>query len=181
MAALGALAGLTAGVSEVISTVATVAGTAVTAAGTIAAGKSAKRAADYEAAQLDIRAKEEQAAAQREAEQLRRRKEVALSTLTANAAASGFTATDPTALQIADDIENYGTMQEQMAMYGGQSRRVGTEAQAEGRRYEGRAALSGAKSKAMGTILGGVTTLADRYALRGRPQASGAASPYRYG
>lgn len=159
----------------VISTLATLGGTVMGAAGTIAAGKDAKRQAEYEAAQLDIKAKEEQAASQREAEQYRRKKELALSSITNKAAGSGFTATDPTALAIADEVAQYGTVQEQMAMYGGTSRRAGLEAQAEASRMEGAAKQRASKWNAASTILGGIGSLADKYAPRP------AASSGRYG
>ena len=160
----------------IISTLATIGGTGMAAMGTIAAGKDARRAAEHEAAQLDIQAKEAQAASQKEAEQYRRRKELALSSITNKAAGSGFTATDPTALAIADDVEKYGTMQEQMAMYGGTSRRAGLEAQGEAALAEGRAKEKGSKWNAAATILGGMGTLADKYAPKTAKTAS-----YRYG
>lgn len=173
-----------------LGTTATIVGTGVSAVGTIAAGRAqarqaqaaglaGKQAADYEAAQLEMRGKEEQAAAQREAEEYRRRKELALSTGQARAAASGFSATDPTALALADEIAKYGTLQEQLATYGGTSRRAGLEAAATGERFSGQSAyeagLKTAKSirrgsyfDAASTILGGVSTLADKYDRRGR-------------
>jgi hypothetical protein len=141
---------------EMLAIGATIAGSAVSAAGTIAAGKAAQQSADYEAAQLDINAKEEQAAAQRDAQQYKDRKELALSSLQAQSAASGFSATDPTTLAIADEIERYGTVQEQMAQYGGKSRRRGLQDQATGRRLEGKAARKGSMYSAAGTILGGI-------------------------
>jgi hypothetical protein len=138
-------------------------GAAVQAQGTIAAGKAAQQSANYEAQQLDLKAKEEQAAAQRDALELRHKKDLTLSELQANSAASGFSATDPTALALADEITKYGTVQEQMAMYGGASRREGLEAQAAGRRMEGKAARQGAAYSAAGTILGGISSMADKY------------------
>ena len=159
-----------------IATIATLVGTAVSAVGTIAAGKADKASADYEAAQLDINAKEEMAAAQREGEEYRRKKELALSSLQARAAGSGFSATDPTALALADEISKYGTLQEQMAMYGGKSRRAGLEAQAAGRRMSGRAARTGSYYKAGATILGGISTLADKY----NPPTARSSAPTSY-
>jgi len=161
---LTALASTAATALPYISTAATVAGTAVSAMGTLAAGKSAQQAANYQAAQLDAKGKEELAQSQQEAEQYRRKKQLALSTLTNRAAGSGFSATDPTALNLAEDIEEYGTLQEGMAMYGGKSRRAGLEAQAEGARFEGAAARSASRWKADATILGGISTIADKYA-----------------
>ena len=146
-----------------LATIATIAGSFVSAAGTIAAGKAEQQAANYEAQQLEIRAKEEQAQAQQEARQYREQKERAQSSLRARAAASGFSATDPTALALNDELERYGTLQEQMAQYGGKSRRVGTEAQATGARLTGRAKAIGAKYSAVGTILGGIGGGLSRY------------------
>lgn len=143
---------------------ATIGGSAVSAMGTIAAGNAAQQQAEYEAQQLDIRAKEEQAQAQQEAKQYREQKERAQSALTARAAASGFSATDPTALALADEIERYGTLQEQLAQYGGKSRRAGTEAQATGVRMTGKAKKQGSRYSAVGTILSGVGSgLSGRY------------------
>lgn len=163
---------------ETIGLIAGLAGSVVSAAGTVAAGKAAQQAAEYEAAQLDIKAKEEQAAAQREAEEKKRTKQLALSELQSKAAASGFTATDPTALALVDEITRYGTVQEQMAMYGGESRKAGLEAQAEGRRLEGRAAKAASKTSALATILGGIGTFAGKY---GKTPASSGSGNYRYG
>jgi len=151
----------------VISAIAGLASSGIAAYGTLAAGKSAQQAANYEAAQLDVKAKEEQAASQREAFEYKRRKDMALSELQNKGAASGFSATDPTSLALADEISKYGTMQEQMAMYGGESRRTGIEAQAYGRRMEGAAARQGAAYSAAGTILGGISTMAGKYAPPG--------------
>lgn len=138
---------------------ATLAAAGVTAMGTIAAGRDAaaigameqqrlqtegrmaKQAAEYQAAQLDVNAKNERAAGQREAEQYRRQKTLALSKLTARSAAGGFTATDPTSMALADEITEYGTLQEQMAAYGGASRAAGLNAQAAGSRFSGATAL----------------------------------------
>lgn len=161
----------------VISTIASIAGTAITAGATLAAGKAQQKIANYEAQQLEIKAKEEQAASQIEAQQLRRQKNLALSKLQTRAAASGFSATDPTALNLAEDIQRYGTFQEQVAQYGGKSRRVGLEAQAAGRRFEGAVAKQNAKSNAFGTILGGISSFAKNYG----GGFSGSGSSYYYG
>lgn len=183
-----------------LMTIATVAGTAVSAVGTIAAGKAQaqqakdeglvrKQSADYQAAQLEMKGKEEQAAAQQEAEQYKRNKTLALSSLQSKAAGSGFSATDPTALALADEISRYGTLQEQMAMYGGTSRRAGLEDQAAGERFSGQSAYVAGRNTAKAikkasyfdaasTILGGASTLAGKYA---KPAAPAASSSYRYG
>src|SRR5690554_873728 len=165
-------------IATIVSTAATAMGTIVAAQGARAQGKAAQAAAEFQAQQLDIKAKEEQAAAQREAQEARRRKELALSELQAKSAASGFSATDPTSLALADEIARYGTMQEQMAMYGGASRRAGLESQAFASRFEGRAARRAARYDAASTILGGVSSIANRFAGTARTPAQ---ANYRYG
>lgn len=165
-------------------------GTFVQAAGTIAAGKAQMKAArqqqevaEYEAKQLDIRAKEERSAAQQEAMEIARQKRLALSALQNRAAASGFMATDPLTYDLMGEIEQYGTLQEQRAQYGGRSRAKGVEAQAEGRRMsgraalaEGRAALIGSRYAAAGTILGGLSGFTRRFGSSFTPYSAG-----RYG
>lgn len=176
MAFLAALAPM----MSTIATVATVAGTAVAVAGAQQEGQARKAMGKYEAQQLEIQADEEQAAAGFERDQIQRKKDLALSTLQTNAAASGFSATDPTALNLAEDIEEYGTLQEQMAMYGGSSRAAGRRAQAEAARMTGNAAARGASYRAAGTVLSGIGTIADRYNPT-RQTGAQSSSPYHYG
>jgi len=165
-----------------ISAIASMAAAGVTAVGTIAAGNAAKaegelkqRAYEFEAKQLDIHAKEEKAVGQREMLQLRRQKELALSGLTTRAAASGFTATDPTALALADEISRYGTLQEQLALYGGEARGEEMKLAAAGARFSGYQAAEAGRAKqkygylsAGGTILGGISSMAEKYDRRPR-------------
>lgn len=154
------------------------AGTAVSAFGTLAAGNAAKASADYDSRQLQAKGKEELAAARVEADREKRKKDLALSSLTNRSAGSGFSATDPTALQLGDEISEYGTLQEQMAMYGGESRRVGLDAQAAMRRKEGKIARQASQIKAISTILSGGSSMADRY---NPPRPAETAPAYRYG
>lgn len=169
----------------VISAIAAGAGAVVSAAGTIASGNAEadlamrqgvarNQSAQFEAKQLDINAKDEKAMAQREAQQLGRQKRLALSSLQAKGAASGFSATDPSNLAIADEISKYGTLQEDMAMYGGESRANDLRLNAASRRYSGANELeyaaqygdarrTAAKYSAFGTILGGASTMASRF------------------
>jgi len=83
--------------SLIVAGLATAAGTGISAAGTIAAGRSrqsalqqeglnAAAAAEFNAQQLDIKAKQERASAQQEGFQIRRNKRLALSRLQARAA-----------------------------------------------------------------------------------------------
>lgn len=114
----------------------------------IAAGQAIRHQREFEAKQLDIKAKQEMAAAQQDARQLERNKKLALSKLQARSASSGFSATDPTSLALADEIERYGTLQRQMANFGGKMRRQELELSAKGKRFTGQSALSSVYSEA---------------------------------
>lgn len=164
-------------IAPIVSGVGTIAGGLMQAQGQRQAAASQKANLDYQAKQLEAQGKEEQAAAQQEMFQKRREKELTLSALQSRGAASGFETTDPTGLQIGEDIAKYGTLQEMMAAYGGASRRTGLNAEAVGRRAEGAAAVRGAKSAAMGTILGGITSGFSRFA---EYQAPAKTTSYRY-
>lgn len=165
-------------IAPVVSGVGTIAGGLMQAQGQRQAAVAQKANLDYQAKQLEMQGKEEQAAAQQEMFQKRREKDLTLSALQARGAKSGFETTDPTGLQIGEDIAKYGTLQEMMASYGGTSRRAGLNAEAIGRRAEGAAAVQGAKSAAMGTILGGLTSGFARFS---QYEPVGAATSYRYG
>lgn len=158
-----------------LSAIMSVVGTVISAAGTMAAAKQQEQAADWQAKEYERQAKAERAASQQEAQQLERRKDLAQSRLQTVAAASGFSATDPTSLNVGGEIERYGTMQEQMARYGGEDRAAGLNSQATLARLSGQAAATGARYKAMGTIIGGIGGLA-RYG--GGGSTAGSSSGY---
>ena len=187
MAMLTALPALMSAAAPVM----TIASGALTAIGTIAAGNAAaeqgrlaQQAAEFEAKQLDIKGKDEKAAAQREMLELRRQKEGALSRLQATSAASGFSATDPTTLSLADEVAKYGTLQEKTALYGGDVRQRNANLAAAGKRFEGAQYLQLGEARkqasyfsAAGTILGGLSTLGTKYG----GGSSASSSSYRYG
>lgn len=150
-------------VIPVITAVAGIAGTLVSAVGTIAAGNAQQEAANYQSAQLKIKAKEERAAGQREQQQMVKQRRLALSKLTAESAGSGFSATDPSSLDLTGEIARYGTYREKMAQYGAESRYQGLKSQAIAARQSGQAAATGARFDALGTILGGVSNTMARY------------------
>jgi hypothetical protein len=147
-----------------LATIASIAGTAVSAIGTIAAGKAQARAAEYEAVQLDIKGKEERALAQREALEKKRGTDLALSRHQAVMAASGLGTTDPTVTDQLGDIAEYGTYQQQLAQYGGDSRARILDYQARATRMAGKNQMRGAMYSAAGTILGGASTMFNRFA-----------------
>ena len=146
-----------------LAAVASLVGTAVSAVGTIAAGQSRRRQADYEAAQLNVRAGEERAAAGLQAMEANRRTRLTQSTLQARADASGFGGSDPTVLDLAGGIAERGALEAGIIRYGGTSRGRAYDAQAEGTRMSGRAAESGAYWSAAGTIIGGAASFFGRY------------------
>jgi len=160
-----------------LALIATVASAAVSAVGTIAAGQAAKeqglaqqQVANWEAKQMEVNATEEKAAGQQQMLQLRRQKNLALSSLQAKSSSDGFSATDPTALALADEISTYGTVQEQMALYGGASRESDLRMGATGRRVSGAMAADVGRAKqtasyfdAGSTILGGIGSMGQKY------------------
>lgn len=144
-----------------------IASTAMTAYGQIQAGNNAEEMAalekqrmEHEALQMDIKANEELAEGQSEAQEYRRKKELAISTATARGAASGFSATDGNTLDIIQGLEEQGEMQAGMAMYGGQSRAEGYKGAAAGRRFSGdMAIMGGERQKQASRINAGSTVL----------------------
>jgi hypothetical protein len=146
-----------------LATIASIAGTVVSAIGTIAAGKAQARAAEYEAAQLDVRGKEERAGAQREALEKKRETKLALSRHQAVTAASGLGTVDPTVTDQLGEIAEYGTYQQQLAQYGGDSRARELDYQARATRMSGKTQMRGAMYSAAGTILGGASTMFNRF------------------
>lgn len=130
-------------------------GTVLGAVGTIAQGAAEKRNQDFIAKQEEMRAKEEFASSQREAQQYRDEAKIAASRAQALAASSGGGAgTDaPTIVKIMSDTAGQGALNSGTALYGGISRRAGLMDSAKGRRAAGRASL-------MGSVLGGFGQMA---------------------
>lgn len=163
MAGIGAIIGL--------------AGTVVSAMGTIAAGKAQAQQAEYEAKQLEIRAAEERAAAQREAIDTRRTVNQATSRQQTVAAASGFGAMDDTVIDLAADTYARGEYMAGLQKYGGEERYRGNIAQAGATRLSGKAAQQGAQFSALGTLLGGFSSMFGKYGGGGFQSTPS----YRYG
>ena len=138
-------------------------GTVVSAVGTVAAGQARRKQADFQAAQLDVKAKEERAAAGLEAQEIQRATRLKLSTLQARAAASGFGAADPTVLDLAGGIAERGGLAAGITRYGGNSRGRAYNAQAEGERISGRAAETASYWGAASTVIGGFGSMFARY------------------
>lgn len=160
----------------IIGTLASLAGAAVAARGTLAAGKAQQVASEFQAKQYERKAQEEQAAAQRQAMEVAQQKKRVQGRARAVAAASGFMPGGPTTEALADETERYGTLKQQMAAHGGRFTRDTLLDSAAGKRFEGAAAMQGARYSAAGTILGGIGGLA-RYA----GSFGGSGGSYRYG
>jgi hypothetical protein len=158
--------------------IAMVASAAVSAAGTIAAGNASKQAGEWQAREHERAAMAERAGAQRESDQVQRRADLAQSRLQTVGAASGFSATDATALNLAEEIGSHGDLQARMTRYGGEDRATGLRAQGAMARYSGEAAQAASRYRAVGTILGGIGGLA-RYG--DSPTGSASSSPYTFG
>lgn len=178
----------------IISAVAGAAASGISAIGTIASGNRAADASRaegeatmrqmmFEAQQHEIAGKDALATSQREMLSLRRQKNLALSSLTARAASGGFSATDPTALALGDEIAKYGTEQELFALYGGQKEKREQELAAAGKMFTGATAQAAGDRRAnaikqasywsaAGTILGGISDLGMKYGKRSAPSAS---------
>ncbi len=159
-----------------LGAIASILGTVVSAAGTIAAGKAQQQQAEFEAKQLERKGKEEQVAAQDDAQAKRREAMLLQSRVQAVGASSGFSATDPTTLNIIKGIEQYGGYQAGNLQYAGNRDRQGRELQASARRFEGQAARQAAGYSAAATLIGGIGGLS-KFA----GGFSGGGSSYRYG
>jgi hypothetical protein len=133
-------------------------GSVLSGAGTIAAGAAEKQSADFEAAQMDMKAKEEVAAAQRDAIAKRKEGEILNSRAQALAAASGAGAgTDaPTIVKLMGQTAGEADYNAQTAMYGGYSRAAGLRDSAKARRMSGNASLLGSVLGGFGSMAGGM-------------------------
>lgn len=125
-------------------------GTLVSAVGTVAGGVAAKKDSDFQATQLDAKAKEEMASSQREAAQSKEQATLANSRAQALAASSGGGAgTDaPTIVKLMSDTAGQGQLNADTQLYTGYSRAAGLTDQAAAARRTGKASL-------LGGILGG--------------------------
>lgn len=116
-------------------------------------GIDADRLAQFKAQQLEQKAGQERAVAQRKAIAARRRSKFAESRALALAAASGGGASDPTIVNIMSGIAGEGEMAAQSALYEGEERARGAEMGAVASRYEGRQAKRAGYIKAGTSIM----------------------------
>jgi len=138
-------------------------GTVVKTAGTLIGGAMAKQAAEYEAEQYRRNALQARAAAQRQAFEQRRKKELALSALQARAAASGAGADDPTIITLAERIAGRGEYLALTEMFAGEEEARGMAGKAQAAEFRGEMRQLGSFFDAAGTILGGGASMYKLY------------------
>ncbi len=117
---------------------------AVGMAGDYMAGRAEKKAAISDAKQLQYRAGQTRASAQRAAGEERRDARYLSSRARAVAAASGAGASDPTVVNLLADIEAEGEYNALARMYEGEESARGDQYAARARRSEGNAAMNAA-------------------------------------
>lgn len=135
----------------------------VAAAGTLLGGASEKGAARSQALQLEQQAGQDRASAQRAAFDQRRTARYMQSRLQALAAASGAGATDPTIVNLSNQIDTQGEYGALTAMYEGESAARGEEFAAQVARKTGSAAQTASYLKAGSTLLSGASSWYDKY------------------
>lgn len=136
-----------------------VGGTVLSAGGAMAAGRAQRAASNFEAAQLEARAKSEIAVAQRDAARDRRQKELVQSRARAVGAASG----GGVDLRLLSTIEEEGTYNELMARWEGSERARSSRLNADVARMEGRNEERAGRIKGFSTLLSGGASFMEQY------------------
>lgn len=156
---------------ETVALVATAVGTIVKVVGGIAQGNAAAEAAQqqaaYQAKIAEMKGKEEFAAGQRRMLDVRRQKEMALSTLQARAAAGGGDTTDPTVVNLGAGIEGQGEYKALTEFYKGENAQRGYQDAAAGAIWQGDVTAANAQSSALwgaaGSLLSGIGSFGSQY------------------
>lgn len=132
------------------SLVASGVGAGISAAGTIAGGNNAatlgqsqQNEANYQAAQVRENASSEIGAAQRQMLDTQQKARLAQSTLTANAAGSGFVASSGTPEAISESIARRGSYEAAMQLFNGENASTGDLNRAQGIEMGGQLAAEG--------------------------------------
>lgn len=136
------------------------AGTLFSAYGAQSQGMDAMRSANSAAIQLDQRAGQTRASAQRQAEDQRRQARLAASALQARAGGGG---SDATVVKLGSDIAGEGEYRALSSLYEGETSARGDELAADNQRESGRAARRAGNIKAISTIFGGGNSMRSRY------------------
>jgi hypothetical protein len=134
-------------------------GTILSTAGAINAGNAQRDASNFQAAQLEAAAKAEQAAAQRDAEQERKKITLLMSRARAVGAASG----GGQDFNLLGDIAEEGEYNALIAQWQGNEAASGRRMQASASRMEGSAAQKAGRLKGSATLLSSAPTFTDAF------------------
>lgn len=165
-----------------------VVGTVVSAFGQIAAGNAAKQQADFEAQELRQQEMETNAAASRQAADRIRTGKLVQERAQAVAAASGGSTTDPTTVNIEQNIAGQSEYNAATALWSGAADAAGLENRARSAEAEGSNAQRAGYLGALSSVVGGFGTMAQKYGEPSptTPSAStsaayGYSDPFAYG
>lgn len=125
----------------------------------IQSGVSAKRAADFQAAQIRQNAGQVQASAQREAANVDRQAQYVASAALASAAASGGGASDPTVVNLIARNASEMAYRKSVALYEGDDKARAMALQAAATEYSGKAAKAQGVVSGLGSIYKAKTSL----------------------
>jgi hypothetical protein len=137
-----------------------VAATTLSVGASLYGGAQANKAAKSEAAQLDYQAGQQRAASQRQAEEQRRQARLANSRLQAVAGGGGG---DVTAVNMSADLAGEGELRALTAIYEGEDRATGLEAQADSRRKAGKAARTAGYIGAVSSAFSGAKGMFEKF------------------
>ena len=152
-------------------------GASQAANGATTAGRRSRQAKEYEATELEGRAKEVTAAAQQKGFEERRRARLVASRIVALSAAGGGGASDPTVMKMLADVEGEGVYRQAVQVYQGEDEARTMRMRASGARYEGALAEETGRNQARAYKTAGVATLltggGSLYAKYGIPGPTG--------
>ena len=146
-----------------ISMAVTAAGTVMTSVGQMRAAKDAKNISEYNAAIMSKAAGQEIAASQLKAQEAKRQSRLKQSRVLALAAASGGGTVDPDIMNAIAGFEEEGSLESRTLLYEGSEKARSLRARGGAIKYEGLAESAALKNKAVGTIMGGVSSMATKY------------------
>lgn len=152
MAALGVI-------GATLAKAAAIGGTVLSTIGTISAANNQNAAADFQARQLEIQGKTENALAQREAQERRRQSDLRISRAKAVAAASG----GGQDYSLLGDLEEEGELNALNSLWEGQEAAKGRQVQAASARFSGAQAKKAGSINAFSTALDGGISFYDKY------------------
>jgi len=156
--------------------VALLAGTALSATGTLMQGYQNQKFMEFQAAQDEQAAKAELAAADIEAQQIRKAMKSQIGAARAAYGASGVSADSGTPLVVERDITEGGESDAMLALLGGRQRSGALRAQASYGRAGAGASMLGAGISAGGTLLQGGYQAGKGWKTQATPTVSGATS-----